>query len=124
MLALGSPHARPAERGDLRTILAELNSLLDAVCKHHRVEASVNVVLSEAEAVVRDQARIRGAVLNLALNAIEAAGPGGKVAVRGTRLEDQIAIEVTDNGPGPPAELGEAIADAFVTTKEAESAWG
>lgn len=119
MLALGSPHARPAERGDLRTILADLNSLLDAVCKHHRVEASVSVELSKAEAVVRDQARIRGAVLNLALNAIEAAGPGGKVAVRGTRLEDQIAIEVTDNGPGPPAELGEAIADAFVTTKEA-----
>ena len=69
--------------------------------------------------MVRDQARIRGAVLNLALNAIEAAGPGGQVSVCGTRITDQISIEVTDNGLGPPAELGEAIADAFVTTKEA-----
>jgi signal transduction histidine kinase len=119
MLALGSPHARPAEPGDLRRILGDLNSLLDAVCKHHRVEATVTVDLSEAEAIIRDQARIRGAVLNLALNAIEAAGPGGTISVRGHRIETQIAIEVTDNGPGPPADLGEAITDAFVTTKEA-----
>lgn len=119
MLALGSPHARPAEAGDLRMILGDLNSLLDAVCKHHRVESQVTVDLVESEAQVRDQARIRGAVLNLALNAIEAAGPGGMIAVQGHRIADQIAIDVTDNGPGPPSDLGDAITDAFVTTKEA-----
>lgn len=119
MLALGSPHARPAEPGDLRKILGDLNSLLDAVCKHHRVDAQVSVELAESEARVRDQARIRGAVLNLALNAIEAAGPGGLIVVRGHRVDVWIAIDVEDNGPGPPAELGAAITDAFVTTKEA-----
>ena len=57
--------------------------------------------------------------MNLALNAIEAAGPGGQIAVCGRRLGDLIQIEVTDSGQGPPADLGETIADPFVTTKEA-----
>ena len=119
MLSLGTPQARPAEVGDLRKILADMAQLLDAVCKHHRVDFQVTVELSEAESRVQDQARIRGAVLNLALNAIEAAGPGGRIAVRGQRQGDLITIDVTDSGPGPPEELGESIADPFVTTKAA-----
>ncbi len=119
MLALGTPQARPAEVGDLRQILGDLSRLLDAVCKHHQVDFRVQVDLSEIDSRVRDQARARGAILNLALNAIEAAGPGGCITVRGWRTGERIAIDVTDTGQGPPAELGESIADPFVTTKEA-----
>jgi signal transduction histidine kinase len=119
MLSLGTPHARPAEAGDLRGILSDLNRLLDAVCKHHQVEYQVTADLNEADAKVKDQARIRGAILNLALNAIEAAGPQGRMAVRGLRRDAQVVIEVTDSGQGPPAELGDSIADPFVTTKAA-----
>ena len=119
MLSLGTPQARPAEVGDLRKILADMAQLLDAVCKHHRVDFQVTVELGDAESRVQDQARIRGAVLNLALNAIEAAGPGGRIAVRGQRQGDLISIDVTDSGTGPPEELGESIADPFVTTKAA-----
>ncbi len=119
MLSLGMPQARPAEPGDLRKILADMSQLLDAVCKHHHVDFRVTVELSEQDSRVRDQARIRGAILNLALNAIEAAGPGGQIAVRGRRQDDLIQIGVTDSGQGPPADLGESIADPFVTTKAA-----
>lgn len=119
MLSLGSPRARPAVPGDLRKILADLNLLLDAVCKHHHVDFQVTIELSEAAARVKDQACIRGAILNLALNAIEAAGPNGRIAISSRRQDDMIAIEVTDSGKGPPAELGMTIAEPFVTTKEA-----
>lgn len=119
MLSLGSPQARPAEPGDLRSILLDLNQLLDAVCKHHHVDFQVSMELSEAESRVKDQARIRGAILNLALNAIEAAGPHGRITVRGHRRGELIVVEVTDSGTGPPGELGESIAEPFVTTKEA-----
>ncbi len=119
MLSLGSPHARPAVPGDLRKILSDLNLLLDAVCKHHHVEFQVEVELTETDTRVKDQACIRGAILNLALNAIEAAGPHGKISVRSRRLGGLIMIEVTDSGKGPPADLGMTIADPFVTTKEA-----
>ena len=117
MLSLGTPQARPAELGDLRKILADMGQLLDAVCKHHHVDFQVAVELTEPESQVRDQARIKGAILNLALNAIEAAGPGGRIAVRARRQGDLIALEVTDTGSGPPEELGESIAEPFVTTK-------
>lgn len=118
MLALGTPQARPAEVGDLRLILGDLSRLLEAICKHHQVDFRVQVDLTEIGSRVRDQARIRGAILNLALNAIEAAGPGGCITVRGWHTTGRIAIDVTDSGKGPPAELGESIADPFVTTKE------
>ena len=119
MLSLGMPQARPAEVGDLRQILADLGPLLDAVCKHHRVDFQVTVDLSAEDSRVQDQARIRGAILNLALNAIEAAGPQGRIAVRGRCVSERVTIDVTDSGAGPPAELGESIADPFVTTKAA-----
>lgn len=119
MLSLGTPRARPAEPGDLRKILADMTQLLDAVCKHHHVDFRVTVELNESDSRVQDQARMRGAILNLALNAIEAAGPGGLIAVRSQRQGPVIALEVTDSGQGPPAELGESIADPFVTTKAA-----
>ena len=37
--------------------------------------------------------------------------------MRARRQGDLIALEVTDTGPGPPEELGESIAEPFVTTK-------
>jgi signal transduction histidine kinase len=119
MLSLGTPQARPAEPGDLRKILADMTQLLDAVCKHHRVGFQVAVELNEPESQVQDQTRIKGAILNLALNAIEAAGPGGRIAVRAQRQGDLIVLEVIDSGTGPPEVLGESIAEPFVTTKAA-----
>lgn len=119
MLALGTPQARPAEVGDLREILSDLSPLLDAVCKHHQVDFQVTVELEEADSKIGDQARIRGAILNLALNAIEAAGPLGLITVRGSRQSDAVVVEVTDTGKGPPEDLGDSIAEPFVTTKPA-----
>lgn len=119
MLTLGTSQARPAEVGDLRLILGDLAQLLDAVCKHHNVDLRVSVELNEMDSRIGDKARMRGAVLNLALNAIEAAGPHGLITVRGGRMAELVAINVTDSGKGPPEELGDAITDPFVTTKEA-----
>jgi signal transduction histidine kinase len=55
--------------------------------------------------------------LNLALNAIEAAGSGGKVSLAAASDGDDVAIEVADTGPGPPPELADTLCEAFVTSK-------
>ncbi|HVT19120.1 MAG TPA: ATP-binding protein [Thermoanaerobaculia bacterium] len=54
---------------------------------------------------------------NLLDNALDAAGPGGHVAVRTARDGDHVAIEIRDDGPGIPREVQGRIFDPFFTTK-------
>ena len=64
-----------------------------------------------------DQAGLRAAVLNLTMNAIEAAGPGGEVGLGASTDSGEVTIEVSDTGPGPPPELAENLLEPFVTSK-------
>jgi signal transduction histidine kinase len=85
--------------------------------------------------VVRDYDRtlpkltVRGSELNqvwtnLIHNAIQALGDHGTITI-GTRRDGGCAVvEVSDDGPGIPAEIREHVFDAFVTTKEAGDGTG
>ena len=64
-----------------------------------------------------DEPSLRAAVLNLALNAIEAAGPGGRVVLDLKECDGERIIEVSDTGPGPPPAMQATLFDPFVTTK-------
>jgi two-component system cell cycle sensor histidine kinase/response regulator CckA len=60
---------------------------------------------------------LRDAVLNLALNAMEAMPAGGTVIVRTRRTEDGAELEVADSGEGIPPEVRPRIFDPFFTTR-------
>ena len=66
-----------------------------------------------------DRPQLRRALLNLAKNAVAAAGPSGKVVLAahadGTT---RIAWEIRDSGPGVPDELRDKIFTPFFTTRE------
>jgi signal transduction histidine kinase len=55
---------------------------------------------------------------NLIGNAVDAAGPGGRVEVTVHEAERGLRVEVADTGPGPPAELAPRLFEPFVTGKE------
>jgi signal transduction histidine kinase len=55
---------------------------------------------------------------NLVDNAIDAAGPAGKVRVKTSRDGEWLRVEVSDNGPGIPVGLQHRIFEPFFTTKE------
>jgi signal transduction histidine kinase len=55
---------------------------------------------------------------NLIGNAIEAAGPGGTVAVSATRADGETVVEVSDTGPGPPPAVADRLFEPFVTGRE------
>ena len=57
-------------------------------------------------------------MLNLTLNAIEAAGQGGTVSLEAFARDREVFIEVVDTGPGPPAELAGELFEPFVTSKK------
>jgi signal transduction histidine kinase len=55
---------------------------------------------------------------NLIDNALDAVGTGGRVEVRTRREGRRVVVEVTDDGPGIPAEIRERIFEPFFSTKE------
>jgi signal transduction histidine kinase len=116
LLSLGKVERRPAEPCDLRRILADVAFLVDPACHHARVALSCPDG-DGPMAVVVDATGVRAALLNLTLNAIEAAGPGGTVRLEASSVGAEVVVEVSDTGAGPPTELADSLCEAFVTSK-------
>lgn len=116
LLSLGRVERRPPVVFDAARLLEEVALLVRPSCEHAKVALQVRSQVGPTE-LRADEPGVRAAVLNLVLNAIEAAGPEGQVVVAVRPEESTLAIEVTDNGPGPSPELAESLFEAFVTSK-------
>jgi len=57
------------------------------------------------------------AILNIASNALQAAGPDGCVKIDTAITPLQLEISVIDNGPGVPADMREKIFESFYTSR-------
>jgi signal transduction histidine kinase len=64
-----------------------------------------------------DAQRLTQAILNLLLNAVEAAGEGGSVVVQARHKGEKVDIAVTDSGAALTAEQEQRLFEAFYTTK-------
>ncbi|MFN2413047.1 MAG: sensor histidine kinase [Pyrinomonadaceae bacterium] len=71
-----------------------------------------------------DVEQIEQVLLNLALNALDAVGEGGKVIFRTLHDDTQVIIEVEDTGGGVVPDALERIFDPFFTTKDKGSGLG
>ncbi len=67
---------------------------------------------------------LRQLFINLFLNASEASEQGVKIRVKLRRLNDELEIEVEDNGPGIPENHRGRVFDPFFTTKESGNGLG
>ncbi len=68
-------------------------------------------------AVVCAPGQLNQAVLNILTNAVQAAGPGGRVSLSTAVVGDEALIRVSDSGPGVPEELADRVFDPFFTTR-------
>jgi signal transduction histidine kinase len=92
-----------------------------------RIEGEVRIEVSDALReieMVSDGAMIKRALLNLVLNALDAARQGKdpshepRVVIGGRHQSENVVLTVADNGPGVPAELMDRIFNPFFTTKD------
>jgi signal transduction histidine kinase len=118
-LELGRTGSPRREACPIASVVDEAVLLLRPQCRHVHVELRWRppdtIVL-----VPGDPGQLRHLVLNVLGNAVEAAGPGGWVEVRMRQAEAgaaAVGIEVTDSGPGPPAEVKGRLFEPFVTGK-------
>jgi len=70
-----------------------------------------------APEVLGDADQLRQILVNLLINAAQAQGGEGWIAVRVGADGDSGIVEINDNGPGIPRELRDKIFDPFFTTK-------
>jgi len=99
----------------LDTILSEGKRLVGPVCKHRKIDFSLEGVPTGV--FVRHADAVRSSLLNLMVNAIEAAGPRGKVDVLARCKTDETTIEVSDDGPGISTDVEKKVFEPFVTSK-------
>jgi signal transduction histidine kinase len=84
-------------------------------------EKKISIQLSgDAVATEADEPLLRQVLFNLLLNAVQAVGENGRIAIRTTRASSQKAtIEVSDDGPGvAAAERTEIFKPYFTTTQK------
>ena len=85
------------EQLDVHAIVEERIAFLKSA--HPEVQYAVQAAANTPSALA-DQDLVKGILVNLLENAAEAAGDGGQILARVCPLEDRIAIEVHDSGPG------------------------
>ena len=115
LLALGRPTeaARgPVAVDDLLTVVRDLTG---PRCEHAGVSLACEIPTGIT--LVGRCDSLRAALLNLALNGIEAAGRGGFVRLSAVMSGGRIELAVEDSGAGPPESIHAALGEPFVTGK-------
>ncbi len=99
-------------------VLAALSPQLSA----QGIQAATDVAASLS--IAADYGMLRRAVLNLALNAMEAMPGGGELTFTACSGRNGIEIEVTDSGPGLSEEVRRRAFEPFFTTKSSGTGLG
>jgi two-component system sensor histidine kinase HydH len=73
--------------------------------------------IEQARELEADPDLLAQLVLDLVVNAAEAAGSDGRLALRSQKLDGDLVLEVADSGPGVPVAVAEQIFEPFFTTK-------
>ncbi len=113
-------YARPVSLtlrpGNVSQFVKDILDLLKPQVTANKVEVRLSLGQQPAYAMV-DEASVRGALMNLILNAIEAMPEGGVLNVAIDRTDERLRLEITDTGRGIAEEEVKKIFEPFFTTK-------
>ncbi len=107
----------------------DLHEVLDDVIRVAGLGADTPVRLesrraSELPRVVGSPESLAQVVLNLLINARQAAAPAGSVRIDTRTKDDGVELSVSDDGPGIPPAILDRVFDPFFTTKGPEEGTG
>jgi signal transduction histidine kinase len=100
---------------DLHTLLHDICDMLSPQLAAQGVHVDIDTV--PGTIVSADQEMVRRALLNLALNALDAMPEGGEIYLTACTTHRGLEIEVADSGPGVPEQVGPRVFEPFYTTK-------
>jgi signal transduction histidine kinase len=130
VLQLGRAQDQPPDVVSLHEVVLEAIQLLQNEFDRNGVEIRSELG-AQSDRVLARAGQLKGAIINLMLNALEAQPGGGALSIRsalapgdggarGPRLE----LRFRDDGPGVPSEIRDRILEPFFTTKQHGSGIG
>ena len=116
LLADTTPAGSGREEFDVRATLREIERLLlpQARLQHVALEAQLPGM---AVRIAGQRDRLKQAILNVAINALEAMSDGGALEMILETLPEQAEVRIIDTGSGIPDEVQRRIFDMHYTTK-------
>ncbi|HEX5446657.1 MAG TPA: ATP-binding protein [Pirellulales bacterium] len=109
-------------RVPLRPLIADLQSSLAPQLAAQGIEMSVSI--PQQLAVWADRDMLRRAILNIALNALDAMPGGGRLALSASEQPDAVVLEIADTGPGLSDDAQRRAFEPFFTTKSTGTGLG
>lgn len=118
--------ARPAPVTVRPLLLSEVIEKVVALLQSdaQRRQVTLECEASASPGATGDADQLRQVLMNLTLNALDAAGPGGRVRVANSTDASAHRLTVDDSGPGIPAAQRERMFEPFFTTKAQGSGLG
>lgn len=97
-----------------------LQPILDEIAEAAKLRASGKCIefvtdMDDVGLVAFDEEQLKKALLNLIKNAVEATPKNGKISLSAKCVEEEIRIEIWDNGPPIPPEIREKLGKPFVS---------
>jgi signal transduction histidine kinase len=117
LLSLGQQESRPPSVSRLSTIVTEIERLVLPAARHAHVGWTCDRPADELDCPVDDAQSLRAGLLNMVLNAVEAAGNGGRVRLWADRTNGHVRVHVADSGNGPAESVRDTLFEPFVTSK-------
>lgn len=121
LLAAGRPGEPRRAECDLDEIARHVTQLVEPTCQHREVRITCSQAAGVADGrdfcLLADAGQLHQMLMNLVVNAIEAAGVGGWVRVELERTAEAVYLRVFDSGAGPPADVEGQLFEEFVTSK-------
>ena len=117
ILGFARPVSLTLHSGNLKQMVNDVLELLRPQSTANKVEVRLSMDEQPAYAML-DQASMRGALMNLMLNAIEAMRNGGTLSIAVDHTGESLQLEIADTGPGIAEEEAKKIFEPFYTTKE------
>jgi signal transduction histidine kinase len=117
ILGFARPVSLTLVSGNLNQLVKDVLELLRPQLTANNVE--VRLSLDQQAAYARlDQSSLRGALINLMLNAIEAMKDGGTLSISIAHTGEALLLEIADTGHGISEDEVKKIFEPFYTTKE------
>lgn len=116
LLFLSKPSTDKKAIESLKEMIHDVVTLLNSQARIKNI--NLNVQPFHDTYIYCDRSQIKQVFINIIKNAIEAVEQMGHISVEITELNNQVQIDVIDDGCGVPKEMIEKLSEPFYTTKE------